>query len=252
MRKEVNLYCRKGVTINAAMLCLLLACLTVSCDKKEDAVPIITETGTMIDIDSNVYKTVKIGNLWWMAENLKVSRYRNGVFVTELKDSAEWVSQNNGGRCKYDDSNLEAPGFLYNWYAIANENILAPEGWHIPTDEEWKELEKTLGMTQEEADKLTWRGTDQGDKLKSNDQSDWTAFGNVFSTNLSGFTALGGSCRVFNGYWGDPGLKATGFWWTASVNGDNAWYRYLDYKNSNIFRSHVDKHYGFSIRCVKD
>lgn len=247
----MNLIASKNLSIKILLFsCIIL--LTVSCNKKEDVVPAVPETGTMVDIDSNIYKTVKIGNQWWMAENLKVTRYRSGVFITELKDSGDWVSQTNGGRCEYTDPNLEAPGLLYNWFAISNENIIAPEGWHIPTDDEWKELEKTLGMTQAEADKLTWRGTDEGDKLKSNDQSDWTSFGDIFSTNESGFTALGGSCRVYNSLWGDPGLKSTGFWWTASANGDNAWYRYLDYKNSNVFRSHADKHYGFSVRCVKD
>ena len=247
----MNLFVSKNLSIKT-MLFICILSLTVSCKKKEDVVPVIPETGTMVDIDSNIYKTVKIGNQWWMAENLKVTRYRSGVFITELKDSGDWVSQINGGRCEYSDPNLEAPGFLYNWFAISNADIIAPEGWHIPTDDEWKELEKTLGMTQAEADKLTWRGTDQGDKLKSNDQSEWTSFENIFSTNKSGFTALGGSCRVYNSSWGDPGLKSTGFWWTATTNGDNAWYRYLDYKSSKVFRSHADKHYGFSIRCVKD
>ena len=81
----------------------------------------------------------------------------------------------------------------------------------------------------------------------------WTKYSNIWGTNESGFTALAGSCRLFNGTFGDPGLFSTGFWWTAaSYPGNQAWYRYLDYKNANVFRSHTQKNYGFSIRCVKD
>lgn len=226
----------------------------ISCTKTDETTIILPETGTMTDIDGNEYKTVKIGNQWWMAENLKVIRFRNGASIQEVSDSSDWVNQTTGAYCTFENGNsvLTPPGLLYNWMAVSNPNIIAPLGWHIPSDEEWKQMEKSLGMTQEEADKLTWRGTNEGDKLKTSDQSEWSSFANIFSTNESGFAALAGSCRLFNNQWGDPGLKSTGFWWTSTSRGNEAWYRYLDYKNSNVFRSHVDQHYGFSIRCVKD
>lgn len=226
-----------------------------SCDKTEDENPVVNETGTMTDIDGNIYTTVKIGNQWWMAENLKVTRYRNGDIIPEVTDSMDWVNLNTGAYCTYENgsSSIPAPGLLYNWAVITNSGNVAPAGWHIPSDDEWKQLEINLGMSQEAADKLTWRGTDQADKLKSNDLDDWASYGDVFSTNESGFTALAGSCRLFNSAWGDPGLKNTGFWWTATAfANDEAWYRHLDYKQSNVFRSHADQNYGFSIRCIKD
>jgi uncharacterized protein (TIGR02145 family) len=234
---------------------LFVLALTIGCNKNDDEKPVIIETGTMTDIDGNIYKTVKIGNQWCMAENLDVTHYRNGDLIPELSDSADWVSQTTGAYCIYDNGagGLIAPGLLYSWSVISNPSIVAPAGWHIPSDDEWKQLEKTLGMSQQEADKFSWRGSDQADKLKSNDQNDWSEFGDVFSTNESGFTALAGSCRLFNSNWGDPGLKNTGFWWTStSFDVSEAIYRYLDYKNSNVFRSHTDQHYGFSIRCVRD
>lgn len=238
-----------------SFLVLLLITFAFSCKKTDVENPIMNETGSMTDIDGNIYKTVKIGNQWWMAENLAVIHYRNGDLIPEIEDSTGWVNQTDGAYCTYDNGagGLVAPGLLYNWNVISNSSIIAPQGWHIPTDAEWKQLEKTLGMSDQEADKLSWRGTDQADKLKSNDQNEWSTFGDVFSTNESGFTALAGSCRLFNSDWGDPGLKHTGFWWSASSFGsDQAWYRYLDYKNANVFRSHADNRYGFSIRCIKD
>lgn len=244
----------KKYSIYYLIIFILSVGFVVSC-KDEDEALVVNETGTMMDVEGNVYKTVKIGNQWWMAENLKVTKYRNGTSIAKITDSADWVSQNAGAYCEYNNGNgnLKGPGYLYNWKAIVNTEKLVPEGWHIPSDDEWKTLEKAIGMSAAEADKLTWRGSDEGDKLKSNIQDDWASFGDVFSTNESGFSALAGSCRLFNSLWGDPGLKSTGFWWTSSsYDTDQAWYRYLDYKNSNVFRSHADQHYGFSIRCVKD
>ena len=241
-------------SIYSFVVFVLSLCLVVSC-KDEDEDPVVNETGTMMDAEGNVYMTVKIGNQWWMAENLKVTKYRNGTGIAKITDSTDWVSQSSGAYCEFNNGNgnLKGPGLLYNWHAVNNADKIAPEGWHIPTDAEWKTLETTIGMSNAESDKLAWRGSDEGDKLKTSNQDEWAAFGDIFSTNESGFTALAGSCRLFNSLWGDPGLKSTGFWWTASsYNTDEAWYRHLDYKNSNVFRSHADQHYGFSIRCVKD
>jgi uncharacterized protein (TIGR02145 family) len=114
-------------------------------------------------------------------------------------------------------------------------------------------------MSASESAKSGWRGTNEGDKLKTEGTTGWTQFGDVWPTNESGFTALAGGCRMFNGTtianeWSTPqGLRSVGFWWTATGYSDNeALYRYLDYKNSNVFRSSCAKTYGFSIRCVKD
>lgn len=228
--------------------------LAVACNDKEDPVPVL-ETGVVTDVDGNSYKTVRIGDQWWMAENLKVKTYRNGVIVPNITDSADWVQLQSGGYCIYNNGNNQSdePGLLYNWDAVNNTAGLAPAGWHVPTDEEWKKLEQHLGMNAAESDKSGWRGTNEGDKLKIESPQGWTQYQSVWATNESGFTALAGSCRLPNAEFGQPGLFATGFWWTGSQTGtSDAWYRYLDYKNSNVFRSHDSKLYGFSVRCVKD
>jgi uncharacterized protein (TIGR02145 family) len=237
-------------------LIILISFLTIllsSCDKDE-ATPVF-ETGTLTDIDGNVYKTVKIGTKWWMAENLKVQRYSNGdsiSYVPQNIPDSVWSNNNTGAYCYFD----EIYGFLYNYYSISNSGGLAPEGWHIPSDDEWNELERFLGMSNAEVEEINWRGSDQGNKLKivGGDTRYWATSSDqyeIFGTNESGFTALGGACRIFNGEWGH--ITHTGFWWTSSsLNEDEAWYRSLDYNKANVFRYYGSKNYGFSVRCVKD
>jgi uncharacterized protein (TIGR02145 family) len=238
--------------IQIAFLILLFAS---GCKKeKEDEVTTpVHETGTMTDADGNMYRTIKIGNQWWMAENLKTIRYRDSSLILHLTNlnATQWSSNTTGAYCEYEDGN-STPGLLYNWFSVSSEHNLAPAGWHIPSDDEWKELERNLGMSPPDADNSGWRGSHVGDKLKIGGTEGWRASENVWPTNESGFTALAGSCRLFDGSWGSPGLTQTGFWWTSTASANEAWYRYLDYKNANVFRSHCSQNYGFSVRCIKD
>ena len=235
------------LTVIVSFLVLFYA----GCKKDEENTPVAHQTGMVTDIEGNVYLTIKIGDQWWMAENLRVKKYRDGTSIVDGQDSLDWV-QGSGAYCFFEN-NHASPGLLYNWAAVANTSNLAPAGWHIPTDEEWKTLERTLGMSSADADNVGWRGVDEGSKLKIASPNGWTLYDDVWSTNESGFTALAGSCRLFNATFGSPGLQATGFWWSATERlADTGWYRYLDYKSANIFRSHANKNYGFSVRCVKD
>ncbi|MEP7171582.1 MAG: fibrobacter succinogenes major paralogous domain-containing protein [Bacteroidota bacterium] len=222
--------------------------------KKEDKVEVVVpETDSITDIDGNVYTTVKIGNQWWMAEDLRVKMYRDSTFILETKDTMTWNHNETGAWCMFENKD-GGPGFLYNWYAVSNLKNLCPTGWHVPSDDEWKTLEKELGMSQADADKFGWRGTHEGEKLKIKSEEVWKTYGKVWSTNESGFTALAGGCRTFYGDFSWPrDFGSMGFWWTSANHGDDeAYYRYLDYKNANVYRSHVSKNYGYSVRLVKD
>lgn len=119
---------------------------------------------TVTDIDGNTYKTIQIGNQRWMAENLKVTRYRNGTAIPTVTSNTDWFNLTTGAYCNYDNSTSDAAiyGRLYNWYAVNDSRNIAPTGWHVPSDEEWKTLEKYLGMSQSEADDTGWRGTNEG------------------------------------------------------------------------------------------
>jgi uncharacterized protein (TIGR02145 family) len=247
--KNINKFQLRFITLN--FFVLLISLSLNSCKKDDETIKVI-ETGTVTDIDNNVYKTVKIGNQWWMAENLNVKKYNDGFPIPQA-DQSTWVNDINGLYTKISETD-STPGLLYNWYTINNIHKIAPDGWHIPTDTEWKELEKYLGMSESNSDKTSWRGTNEGDKLKVQRQAafHWTEYENVWGTNESGFSAEPGGCRLFNWTLGSKN-NWTGFWWTASEqSGNKAWYRYLDYKNSNVFRYYDSKNYGFSIRCVKD
>jgi len=220
------------------------------------------ETNTVTDIDGNVYTTVKIGNQIWMAENLRVTHYRNGDPITHAKSNYDWYNMGEnsqgingeGAYCSFNNDAIKATiyGYLYNWYSVNDNRSIAPEGWHIPTDEEWKELELFLGMSHTEVDAFTrWRGTNEGGKLKECGLEHWKA-PNSGATNETGFTALPGGYRNESGDFID--MFERSYFWTATVNtgGRKAWYRDLHYGSAQIYRSYYFKRLGFSVRCIKD
>ena len=214
------------------------------------------ETGTVTDIDGNIYETVKIGDQWWMAENLKVTNYRNGEAIPNVTDNTEWSNLTTGAYCNYDndESNVETYGRLYNLYAVGDSRNIAPLGWHVPSDEDWKQLEMFLGMSQAEVDvEDDWRGTDEGGKMKEAGTTHWRT-PNTGATNESGFSALPGGRRTGWSGGSFPDNYGAHFWSSTEVYG-NAWSRVLDYDNSQIFRSgmiNTSKGTGLSVRCVMD
>jgi len=190
-----------------------------------------------------------------MAENLKVIHFRNGESIQNVSDSIQWADLNTSGYCNYENngSNVAIYGRLYNWYAINDIRIIAPEGWHIPSDEEWKELEMYLGMNQYQADDFGWRGTDEGGKLKETGTLHWNNPNNG-ATNESGFSALPGGYRGdYNLYVGFDDMCYYAYFWTSTEQNSNyALLRSLCYEKQVIFRGYYTKRCGFSVRCVKD
>ncbi len=214
----------------------------------------VKETGTVTDVEGNSYKTIKIGNQWWMAENLRVTRFTTGQQIQEITGKTEWANIGGPAYCNFNNT-ASGSGLLYNFHVIGYEDEIAPYGWHVATDEDWKILEEYVGMAVEDLDKTNWRGTTEGDQLKeeSTSTTGWIYYNNsVWGNNNSGFSATGGSCRVYNGEWGIPVLRYSGYWWTGSSKNGYGWFRSLDYKKSGIFRFTAHPNYGFSIRCVKN
>lgn len=234
------------------MVIIMVPLLFASCKEKDpDPEP---EYGTVTDIDGNVYKTVKIGEQWWMADNLKVKRFRDGRQIFECNNIFDTINWVNRASYSLYDYNTATEGFLYNWKAVSDYGMLAPAGWHVPTDEEWKELESYLGMDSQELNKVNWRGNEEGAKLKKEGSKYWVVTNHIWGNNESGFSAIGSGCRMFNHSWSEPyGLRFMGFWWSSSEHSDTtAWYRHLDHKTSEIFRYYGSVNYGFNVRCVKD
>jgi len=211
-----------------------------------------TSSGTVKDINGNTYHTVKIGNQTWMVENLKVTKYRNGDSIPKITTNNDWVNLNSGAYCDYDNiaSNSTVYGHLYNGYAARDSRNIAPTGWHVSTDQDWKELEIFLGMSQNQADTLGWRGTGIGGKLKEAGTTHWES-PNTGANNSSGFTALPSGYRSMSSGFFDLG-KYTFFWTSSGEVSGVSWYRDLHYQHSDIERGNNDRRGGYSVRCIKD
>ena len=210
---------------------------------------------TVTDIDGNVYKTVKIGDQIWMAENLKVTHYRNGDPIPTGFSDEDWDNLNIGAYCYYNDDskNIDAYGNLYNWYAVDDDRGICPESWHVPTDEEWIELEINLGMSYEEAHGRHLRGTNQGSQLAGNtDQWNSGDLKNNPCFGSSGFLAVPSGQRDCYGC-SYSGIGNYGSFWSSTVNiNSNAWSRILSYWGSEVIRNYGNKMQGNSIRCIRD
>jgi uncharacterized protein (TIGR02145 family) len=239
-----------NLLIAFALVSLLLA--ASACKKQNTAEIILPQYDSIVDIDKNIYKIVKIGNQWWMAENLRVKTYNDSTPIVNASSDEAWKIASAGAYCLYKNDD-NAPGLLYNWYAVSNSKGIAPKGWHVATESDWQQLENYLGMSTVESNTIGWRGNDIANKLKAYGKSKWLADEAHWPTNQSGFNAEAGSCRRNNANWGDPGLSQTGFWWTATADvGNKAFYRYMDYQNNHVFRHSELNYCGMSIRCVKD
>jgi uncharacterized protein (TIGR02145 family) len=209
-------------------------------------------TGTVMDIDGNVYGTIKIGNQWWMTENLSVTHYRNGDPVPNVADNTSWSNLTTGACCNYDSDEgyADTYGRLYNWYALGDTRNIAPEGWHVPTDDEWKQLEKYLGMSHAEAEDIEWRGTDEGGKLKEAGTTHWNP-PNTGATDEASFSALPAGFRDSYGNFSGMGSYAD-FWCAIEASSIGAWFRALGFSYSEVYRLGTHKRRGFSIRCIQD
>ena len=187
----------------------------------------------------NSYDEVTIGTQVWTSKNLDVSTFRNGDPIPEAKTADEWreAGRNKQPAWSYynnDPANGARYGKLYNWFAVNDSRGLAPEGWHIPTDAEWKRLKKYLG-------------DDAGIKMKST--SGWRDGGN--GTNSSGFSGLPGGGRDNNGAFFKIGLN--GSWWSSSEDHTfSAWFRGLYLDEGTVYRGSDFKHVGSSVRCLRD
>jgi len=231
-----------------SLITTIVICVCFTGCKKKETPPRVIETSTVTDIEGREYKTVKIGNQWWMAENLAVTRFNDSssvAFISAL--NSDW---DNTTEAAYTSLNDGQYGFLYNFAVIENTKNIAPEGWHVPTDEEWLMLEKEIGMSSEETILLGWRGTNEANKLAALNAIGWPEGAPLFGSDEYGFNAKPGGCRSFSGEINLQGNIA--FWWSASTDGNEGWYRYIDANQTRIFRQHTYKGYGMNIRCIKD
>ena len=199
------------------------------------------------DIDGNEYAIVRIGTQQWTGANLRTTHYNDGTPITLLEDQEAWAQCENSEEaayCLYDNdaTNSELYGMLYNWHA-ANTGKLCPEGWHIPSVEEWKTLSDYLGSNAGAMLKSTSGWSDTWGESKPEYQG----------TDDYGFTALPGGARKWNQF---ETLGSKGTWWTTDAVPDyplSASYARLDASDQILSTgSSWGKETGCSIRCLKD
>lgn len=191
------------------------------------------------DIDGNIYKTIKIDTMIWMAENLKTTKYNDGTAIPLVAGGSAWRALITPGYCWYNNrpaiykSNF---GALYNWFAV-NTGKLCPVGWHVATNDEWLTLLTYLG------------GPDvAGSKLKESGTAHWTD-NSIETTNSSGFTALPGGQLTSQNF---IGCCLWGKWWTATE------YSYfladiiIMGNGNNVLAQGNSINNGLSVRCLRD
>ena len=202
------------------------------------------------------YPTVQIGEQCWFDENLRTSEYRNGDDLSTGLSEIAWIQADFGAQTPYDDDFdfIATYGLLYNWFAVNDSRALCPDGWHVPSDADFMSLELELGMDETQLEVIGLRGTNEGEKIKSNstDIPSWDG------TNSSGFSGLPGGSRYvgqeFPGYSSGDFVNegSGGNFWSSTAIGNGAWYRALHSGEHRITRSNAQSQRGMSVRCIKD
>jgi uncharacterized protein (TIGR02145 family) len=206
----------------------------------EDKVELPDENSFLDPIENIRYKTIRIGNQVWMAENLRTTKLNDGTPIPLVTDNKIWSDLATPGYCLYYNQIEQGNTFgaLYNWFVI-HTGKLCPIGWHVPTDSEWTTFSTYLGGANK-----------SGGKLKETGTVHW-ASPNAGATNEVGFFALPGGYIGSNGTFDEVGHY--GYWWSSTeYSTKRAFSRTLYYLYDPVYRSKESKKDGFSVRCIRD
>lgn len=203
---------------------------------------LILDISSIMDIDGNIYKTVRIGTQLWLASNLKVTHYRNGDPINYVPDATEWQSLGDftAAYCNLnnDANNVSHYGRLYKWTTINDMRGLCPSGWRVPTSADWVALSDYLGGA-----------TVAGGKMKSTGTSFWLS-PNI-GDNSSGFSAYPSLSRGGDGVF-DTQNGRTAMWWASDFVGTGiSWVYYINNDNTALTLNTYPSAAGVAIRCIK-
>jgi len=189
------------------------------------------------DFDGNVYKTVKIGSRVWMAENLKVTHYRNGETIPDIMDPKQWDLLTGGASCEFNSDPVytKAFGLIYNWYTTTDVRNVCPEGWHVPSESEWVTLVSFLA----------------GENVASVNTTGKVA-PSLIKVNESMFKVLPEGFRGYDGEFTGLGYGGGGWWSATSASKETAYYHNVNYNTAGKIRMEGRKKFGYNIRCIKD
>ena len=215
---------------------------TLPFDKKIIFNPNLT-CGVVSDTDGNTYKTIQIGTQVWMAENLRVTKYRDGSTIQNIEDKNTWIENTTGAYCFFANNKLYGAifGCLYNFYAVANKINLCPVGWHVPSKDEWTTLGTYLGGI-----------FVAGGKLKETGEMHWDS-PNTGATNETGFTALPGG--YFMSYVSGEAFLEIGTretWWSSTTADTFDALAYITDYVGEYGAFGYPMINGISVRCLKD
>jgi uncharacterized protein (TIGR02145 family) len=213
--------------------------MVFSCSKDDDSESEPEPEVKVMDLDSNEYNTVIIGTQEWMVENLKVTQLNDTTPIDMVTQEVDWSNRVTPAYCLYNNSEFSKKtyGAIYNFHAVKTGK-LCPEGWHVPSEEEWNTLMNFLGGD-----------TIAGGKLKEEGTLHWVT-PNTGADNESGFTGLPGGNRTFSGYFQYIGKY--GYWWSDSDSTICACGYRMAYNSTDVYKTNYHKQSGLSVRCVKD
>jgi uncharacterized protein (TIGR02145 family) len=216
---------------------LLISSLLFSACKTELLVDPICKDG-----NGNVYDTVTIGTQTWMKENLRATKYNDGTPIPLVSGNDAWKAQTTPAYCfmNNDTANAKPYGALYNWYVVNSSKNVCPEGWHVPSKEEWETLTEYLGGYEV-----------AGGKMKITSTEYWEE-PNYGADNSSGFSAYPSGFReVYKGTF--LALRqSTDIWSSTNYGYDMGIDLSLDAENSRTFITASYRNMGYSIRCLKN
>lgn len=212
------------------LLLFVILCITASCQKDEIAPNIVK------DVDGNSYKTVTIGNQVWMAENLRVTMYNDGIMVNNFTDPGSGAGEY---RWYEDDEKNSTPyGAFYNYHAVASGK-LAPEGWRVATREDYEILKTTLGGN-----------LIAGGKMKLRQPGVWEDPNEIIGED-SGFNAY--PAGEFNIHGTFNAKNRIAIWWTSEEHNDtHAHYYRVWHEDTKILWDWSLKTNFYNVRCIKE
>lgn len=209
-----------------------------------DALFTTPSTGTVSDVEGNVYNALVIGTQVWMKENLRTTKYRNGDLIGTTSPATLNITGESSPKyqwaCDGNESNVSTYGRLYTWYAATDSRNVCPTDWHVPSNAEWATLATYLGGE-----------IIAGGKLKETGTTHWIA-PNTGATNEFGFTALPSGYHHVEGPF--QNISDHGYWWNSTeYSTTNAYNQNMYYNQSDLYRNfNYNKGYGFSVRCLRD
>ena len=206
-------------------------------------------TGTVRDIDGNIYHTVTIGDQVWLQENLVVTHYANGDPIPHITNDSAWTAATEGAFCYYRNDTTDAAvnGLLYNAFVLADSRGIAPPGYRVATNEDWQQLCAYMG-----ADTSTRQpGTTL--EVKPPQPYDGTPMVFYLMGEESPFKGIKVGLRMADSRFGGRDYQC--YWWSASTYSSNSAYAVMHsnmYVGTWFYPITVLKTVGLPIRCIKE